>query len=79
MEHQQETLIAELKKLNTQILAERSLKRVFLKGIAYGVGFFVGSAILAVIAVGIFGPLIANISWVEESFERGNTILQTTH
>lgn len=68
-------LLAELQTLNGNISRQLSVRRIFFTGIVYGIGFFLGSAVLAVIALGIFGPMIGSIPWVEETFHRGTVIL----
>ena len=68
-------LVEQLTALNTKLEKQMSFQRIFGTGIIYGVGFFLGSAILAVIALGIFGPMIGSIPWVQETFHRGTVIL----
>jgi len=48
---------------------------MFSVGIVYGIGFFIGSAIIATIALGVFGPFFAQIPWVHDSFVTGATLL----
>lgn len=57
--------------LNKQVARQNSLSRMFVAGIVYGVGFFIGSAILATIALGIVAPLFTDIGWISEPFSRG--------
>ena len=68
-------IIEHLDTLNKQVARQNSIPRMFLIGIVYGVGFFVGSAIIATIALGIFGPWFAQIPWVRTSFESGTQFL----
>ncbi len=49
---------------------------MFVVGIVYGIGFFVGSAIIATIALGIFGPWFGKIEWLRSSFELGGSLLR---
>lgn len=64
-------VIEHLDMLNKQVARQNSLSHMFIAGIVYGVGFFVGSAILATIALGILAPFLAEIGWISESFSRG--------
>ncbi|MFZ2303890.1 MAG: hypothetical protein WAV98_03835 [Minisyncoccia bacterium] len=76
LDNQRDKIIEQLQSLNAKLAKQLEIKRIFLTGIIYGVGFFVGSAILATIALGIFGPTVAKIPWVQENFERGTSILR---
>jgi threonine/homoserine/homoserine lactone efflux protein len=71
LEEQRGEIIAELKVLNTAVKTQNSVGHIFMTGVIYGVGFVVGSAILATIAIGIFGPTIADIPWVRDTFKTG--------
>lgn len=75
IEDQHDKIIEHLDLLNKQVKRQNSLGRMFFAGIIYGVGFFVGSAIIATIALGILGPLFAQIPWVRSSFETGTAFL----
>lgn len=68
-------LIEELTLLNDRLQKQNRLSRVFLAAIIHGIGFFIGSAILAVIALGILGPAIGNIGWIQDNFNRGSAII----
>lgn len=76
LEEQREEIIAELKVLNTVVKRQNSIPRIFLTGIIYGVGFVVGSAVLATIVIGIFGPAIADIPWVHDTFKAGSDLIR---
>ncbi len=76
IEDQNNKIIKQLEILNSGIERRNSIKYILGTGIIYGVGFFIGSAILATIALGIFGPMIGQISWIGENFERGTSLLQ---
>jgi len=76
MEYQHEKIIENLELLNRQVARQNSLARMFAVGIIYGIGFFVGSAIIATIALGILGPWFAQISWVRSAFETGAALLR---
>lgn len=68
-------VIAQLGALNEKTARQNSFRRVFSVGIVYGLGFFIGSAIIAVIALGILGPVVGKWRWVGDSYEKGATIL----
>jgi len=74
----QEKILEQLKLLNEQTKNNNSIKNIFYTGLIYGLGFFIGSAILATIALGFFGPWFAEIDWVRENFERGTSLKQAT-
>ena len=74
---QNNKIIKQLEILNAGIERQHSTKHVITTGIIYGIGFFIGSAILATIALGTLGPLLGQISWIGENFERGTLLLQS--
>ena len=76
LDNQRDEIIEQLKGLNVKLAKQLEIKRIFLTGIIYGIGFFIGSAIIATIALGVFGPTVAKIPWVQENFERGTSILR---
>jgi len=69
-------IVEHLEKINEQLAKQNSLKRMFAIGIVYGVGFFLGSAIIATILLGFLGPWFAQISWIRNSFETGASIMR---
>lgn len=69
-------IIENLERINRQIAKQNSLGRIFFVGIIYGIGFFVGSAIIATIALGILAPWFGQIPWVRNAFEAGITLLR---
>ena len=75
-DNQRDKIIEQLELLNTKIEQQNSLKRVFGRGIVYGIGFFIGSAIIATIALGIFGPIVGKIDWVRTTFETGASLIK---
>ncbi len=76
IEEQNNEIITQLVTLNTSIKEQNTKMHILGTGVLNGIGFFIGSAILATIALGIFGPLVGKISWVKDNFSRGTTILQ---
>lgn len=77
IEEQNKKIIEQLEILNSGIKRQNSIRHIVTTGVIYGIGFFIGSAIIATIALGILGPIFGKISWVEENFERGTEILQS--
>mgnify|MGYP003395448547 CR=1 FL=1 len=71
---EENTIIAQLEKANAHLAQQNSLRRVFAVGIIHGIGFFIGSAIIATIALGIFGPLLSNVPWVRQPYEAGTKL-----
>ncbi len=67
-------IIAQLEMLNAQVVKQNSLLRMLWVGVIYGIGFFIGSAIIATIALGIFGPWFGQIPWVRSAFEMGYSL-----
>lgn len=72
---QQEEVIEQLEKLNEETAKGNSLKQHFVVGIVYGVGFVVGSAIIATALIGLFGPYLIRIPVVHGVFEAGYGVL----
>lgn len=68
------SILENLEALNRQMALQNSLRRIFLVGIIYGIGFFMGSVILATIAFGIFGPWFGQIGWVRDAFVEGSAL-----
>ena len=76
MDEHGERIVEHLDMLNRKIAKQHSFFRIFLVGITYGIGFFLGSAIIATIALGVFGPWFADIPWIRNSFEAGAALLR---
>jgi hypothetical protein len=72
---EQEKLIEEMTELKEQVADQNSLPKMFVRGIVYGIGFVIGSAVIATILIGIFGPLVSDIPWVQDTFRAGRDIL----
>lgn len=75
MELNQPEILAELKEMNRALERQNSLLHMLAVGIIYGIGFFIGSAILATIIFGILGPLFAGVPWVRSAYEQGNSLI----
>lgn len=75
-EQQNDQIIKQLEILNASFKHQESIRHLVTTGIIYGIGFFIGSAIIATIALGILGPIFGKILWVGENFERGAAILR---
>ncbi len=68
-------IIENLEALNKRLAWQNSFWAIFSMGILYGIGFFIGSAIIATIALGFLGPWFAQIQWVRSTFEMGLFLL----
>jgi hypothetical protein len=75
LEDQRDKIIENLELLNSQVARQNSLPRMLLAGVIYGIGFFIGSAIIATIALGILGPWVGQIPWVRSAFETGVSLM----
>ncbi len=67
-------ILEQLKLLNIKLAKQNSLGFIFRTGIVYGVGFFIGSAILATIALGVFAPWFGQIDWIAENYQKGESL-----
>ncbi len=76
LENQRDKIIEQLEILNAKMDRQNGVKQILRAGIIYGVGFFIGSAILAVIALGVLGPIFGEFEWVRTNFEAGTSILR---
>ncbi len=76
LEEQRDKIIENLELLNRQVARQNSFARMLVVGIVYGIGFFIGSAIIATIALGILGPWFAQIPWIRAAFETGLSLLR---
>jgi len=71
--------VAQLTELTAEMREQNSLWRSLLRGIFYGVGFVVGSAIIAVIVIGFLLPIVRDIPGVAQFFSAGVGVIQATH
>jgi thiosulfate reductase cytochrome b subunit len=67
-------IVEHLEKINHELHRQNSYRHMFGTGIVYGIGFFVGSAILATIALGLLSPWLGQIAWIRDAFTTGTTI-----
>ena len=74
MEDQRDKIIEQLELLNAKMAKQNSIKHIFMTGIIYGLGLFIGSAILATLALGILSPWFGEIDWVKDNYERGASL-----
>lgn len=71
IEEQRDKIIEQLELLNVKLAKQNSIKHIFITGIMYGFGVFLGSAVLATIAFGVLSPWFGQIDWVKDNYERG--------
>ena len=74
----QKKILEQMEILTTDAVRRNSVKHFFFTGFIYGVGFFIGSAILATIVLGILSPWIAEIDWVRDNYERGESLKEAS-
>ncbi len=70
-EEEQNKIVEQLEMLNQKMEQQNSIGYIFSRGIIYGIGFFIGSAVIATIAFGVLSPWVGQIQWVKDNFERG--------
>jgi len=68
---QREQIITELEELNEEMHEQNSKRHTLVRGIIYGVGVIIGSAIIATIILGILSPWIGDVGWIHDLFQRG--------
>ena len=76
LENQRDKIIEQLEALNAKLAKQISIKNVLFNGVIYGIGFFIGSAIIATIVLGVLGPVFGKIEWVKTNYETGTSILK---
>lgn len=69
-------VIVELRAINARLARRNSPAHMLWSGLVYGIGFFIGSAIVATILIGVFGPTLARIPFVSNAFNQGKALLQ---
>lgn len=67
---QKDTLLTQVKALNAKLQKRMSYKFIFTQGVVQGIGFFIGSAILATIALGFLWPWFGEVEWIRDSLEK---------
>lgn len=76
IENQRDKIIEQLEALNVKLAKQISIKNILFTGVIYGIGFFIGSAIIATIVLGMLGPMFGKIEWVKTNYETGTSILK---
>lgn len=75
-DNQRDKIIEQLEALNVKLAKQISVKNILFTGVIYGIGFFIGSAIIATIVLGMLGPVFGKIEWVKTNYEVGASILK---
>lgn len=75
IEEREEKIIEQLTLLNENISHQNSVKRMLFMGVITGIGFFIGSAILATIVLGLIGPWFGKIEWIHDNYMRGSELV----
>lgn len=73
-EEQKDKIIEQLELLNKKMTQQNSVRHNFMKGIIYGIGFFIGSVVIATILLGLLSPWFGKIDFVRNTFERGTSL-----
>lgn len=73
-EEQKDKIIEQLELLNKKMTQQNSVRHNFMKGIIYGVGFFIGSVVIATILLGILSPWFGKIDFVRDNFIKGTSL-----
>ncbi len=73
-EEQKDKIIEQLELLNKKMTQQNSVRHNFMKGIIYGVGFFIGSVVIATILLGILSPWFGKIDFVRDNFVKGTSL-----
>ena len=71
-----ETIVGRLDQVIGQLAKQNSFARMFVVGLCYGIGFAVGSAIIATLVIGVLAPFVAEIPGVREAFGAGVEVLR---
>lgn len=74
LSEQRDQIIEQLEELNDKIRVQNSVRHTFFKGIIYGVGVFIGSAIVATILLGVISPWFGEVDWIRDLFKRGSEL-----
>lgn len=75
-DEQYQGLLAQLEAIQRELRHDHALLRLFARGVVYGIGFFLGSVIIATILLGIFGPWVAEIGWIRNAFVTGASLVK---
>lgn len=73
-EEQKDKIIEQLELLNKKMTQQNSVRHNFMKGIIYGVGFFIGSVVIATILLGLLSPWLGKIDFVRDNFIKGTSL-----
>lgn len=68
-EEQRDHIIENLERLNSNVARQLSVRHIFMTGMIYGVGFVIGSSILAAVVVGILSPILDDIPFLQKAVE----------
>lgn len=66
---QRDQIIEQLEGLNEKMRVQNSVRHTFVRGVIYGVGVFIGSAIVATIIFSILRSLVGDTGWVHDIFQ----------
>ena len=75
---QHKQIIDQLEHLNEKLARQNHWGHIFGTAIVYGVGFVIGSTILASILASIFLPLLQHTPYVQAMIPHPATVIQTS-
>lgn len=73
---EKEAVIDQIGELNENVKRQMSARHILKTGIIYGIGFVIGSAIIATIVIGLLSPFFESIPWVRNTFEKGSSFVR---
>lgn len=73
---EKEAVIDQIGELNENVKRQMSARHILKTGIIYGIGFVIGSAIIATVALGLMSPFFENIPWVHNVYEKGSSFVK---
>lgn len=68
-----------LGKILSELKRQNSYSYNFSRGIVYGIGFFIGSAIIAVMILGAIAPTLSKLDIVRQIFNDGTDVIQQNY
>ena len=64
-----------VQQLNAQLQRQNSFKQRFLDGVVYGVGFVIGSVLVASVLIGLLSPWLKQLPFVQGLYQSGQQVI----